>query len=294
MRVPTPSSRTGRRVYLSLWDLFWALVSPLLALYVRDADILFRDDWSVVAYYWILSSGFALLAFFALRIQDGMTRYFSVHEALDIAEAVLFAELMTFGVMFTITRLDGIPRSMPVIHGLVLLAGIVAARIFVRIAFSQANEGQEYQSRRERTILIGANPFAASFIQLLKAYAPNHQPVIAVLDDDPGMVGRAVSGVQVFGAPHELDAIVTEFSIHGVETNRVVVAGESDFLGPAALQEMERICQSRQINLSFLPRMIGVTESACEERAPVIQPEPSIPLSAYFWFKRGIDIVGSL
>jgi hypothetical protein len=35
-----------------------------------------------------------------------MTRYFSVHVALDIAEAVLFAELMTFVVLFTLTRLD--------------------------------------------------------------------------------------------------------------------------------------------------------------------------------------------
>src|SRR5262249_30067003 len=162
-------------------DLFWALISPILALYLRDVDILVRADWSLVGYYWVLASGFALVAFFALRIQDGMTRYFSVHEALDIAEAVLFAELMTFGVMFTITRLDGIPRSMPIIHGLVLLAGIIAARVFVRVVCSQANEGQEYQSRRERIIVIGANPFAASFIQLLKAYSPNHQPVIAVL-----------------------------------------------------------------------------------------------------------------
>src|SRR5882757_595378 len=145
MHILSPSSRNGKRVYLSLWDLFCALLSPLLALYVRDPDILFRGDWSGVAYYWVLSSGFALVAFFALRIQDGMTRYFSVHQALDIAEAVLFAELMTFAVMFTITRLDGIPRSMPIIHGLILLGGIFAARIFVRIVFSPANEAQDYQ-----------------------------------------------------------------------------------------------------------------------------------------------------
>lgn len=294
MHVPSPSSRTGKRVYLSLWDLVWALTSPILALYLRDAEILFRGDWGTVGYYWVMASGFALLAFFALRIQDGMTRYFSVHEALDIAEAVLFAELMTFGVMFTITRLDGIPRSMPIIHGLVLLAGIVAARVFVRIVFSQAKEGQEYQSRRERIILIGANPSAAAFIQLLRAYAPNHQPVIAVLDDDSGMVGRAISGVQVFGAPHELNALITEFSIHGVETNRVVIAGEADFLGAAVLQEVERICQSRQISLTFLPRMIGVTEPAeTSVPAEAPTPEPAVAVSSYFSVKRGIDIVVS-
>ena len=117
MYVPSPTSRTGKRVYLSLWDLFWALISPIIALYVRDVEILLQPDWTVMAYYWVLSSGFALVAFFALRLQDGMTRYFSVHEALDIAEAVLLAQLMTCAAFFTLTRLDGIPRSMPLIHG---------------------------------------------------------------------------------------------------------------------------------------------------------------------------------
>ena len=107
MRVHSPTSRSGSRIYLSIWDLFWALVSPILALYLRDIDIQSNADWSVIASYWVLSAGFAILAFFAFRLQDGMTRYFSVHEALDIAEAVLFAELMTFAVLFTLTRLDG-------------------------------------------------------------------------------------------------------------------------------------------------------------------------------------------
>jgi hypothetical protein len=57
-----------------------------------------------------------------------------------------------------------------------------------------------YGSRGGRIIVIGANRFASGFIQLLNAYGPQRQPVIAVLDGDRGMVGRAVAGVQVFGA----------------------------------------------------------------------------------------------
>ena len=299
MHVLSPTSRAGRRVYLSLWDLFWALFSPILALYLRDASILSPStDWTVVAYYWVLSSGFALLAFFALRIQDGMTRHFSVHDALDIAEAALLAELMTFGVMFTLTRLDGIPRSMPLIHGIVLLVGIIAARLVIRIVYSAPPEPQDYRTRRERIIVIGANRFASSFIQLITAYAPTWQPVIAVLDDDAAMRGRAVSGVQILGAPHELESIISEFSIHGITTDRIVIAGESDFLSPAVLGEIERICQNRQIELSFLPRMMGVTEWSVP--AVVSQPKlfatdtPSIAITSYFRFKRCIDIVGSL
>jgi lipopolysaccharide/colanic/teichoic acid biosynthesis glycosyltransferase len=299
MHVPSPTSRTGKRVYLSLWDLFWALVSPIIALFLRDPEGLFSNpDWSAVVYYWGLSSGFALLAFFALRIQDGMTRYFSVQEALDIVEAALFAELMTCGVMFTLTRLDGIPRSMPIIHGILLAAGLIAARFVVRIVNSAPEEPPDYRTRRERTLIIGANPFAASFIQLLKFYAPAWQPVIALLDDDAKMVGRAVAGVQVLGAPHELETVVAEFSIHGVTTDRVVIAGEADFLSPTVLHEIERICKKRQIELCFLPRMIGVTEWAAPAKAsspqPVADLEPGIAVPAYFRFKRTIDVFASL
>jgi lipopolysaccharide/colanic/teichoic acid biosynthesis glycosyltransferase len=296
MHVPTPTSRTGKRVYLSLWDLFWAVVSPIVALYVRDVEILLQPDWTVVSYYWALSSGFALLAFFALRLQDGMTRYFSVHEALDIAEAVLLAQLMTCAALFTLTRLDGIPRSMPLIHGLILVAGLIAARLVVRIVLSPREESQNYHSRRERMILIGANRFASTFIQLLRAY-DQRQSVIAVLDEDAKMVGRAISGVQVFGAPHELDSIISEFAIHGVDTNRVVIAGEADFLSPAVLNEVERICQKRQVEISFLPRMLGLTEwkeSDGVVNAEPLQTEPPLPVPPFFRIKRGIDIIGSL
>ena len=128
MRVHSPTSRSGSRIYLSIWDLSWALTAPILALYLRDPNVIFNSDSSALT-YWVLSAGFSVLALFAFRLQDGMTRYFSVHEALDIAEAVLFAELMTFAVLFTLTHLDGIPRSMPLIHGLLLAAGLLAARV---------------------------------------------------------------------------------------------------------------------------------------------------------------------
>src|SRR5262245_44595984 len=299
MRVHSPTSRSGSRIYLSMWDLFWTLTSPGLALYLRDANVVFNSsDPAVFIYYWMLSAGFAILAFFAFRLQDGITRYFSVHEALDIAEAVLFAELMTFAVLFTLTRLDGIPRSIPLVHGLLLAGGLLAARVFVRIVASEDNGPPDHQCRRERIILIGANRFASSFIQLLNAYAPQQQRVIAVLDDDAAMIGRAISGVQIFGAPHELEAIVSEFAIHGIGTNRIVIAGEADFLSPPVLHEVERICKKRQIELTFLPRMIGLSERKPTTAPAIIskpvESGPTFALPPFFRLKRWIDIVGSL
>jgi lipopolysaccharide/colanic/teichoic acid biosynthesis glycosyltransferase len=297
MGVPSPTARSGRRVYVSLWDLIWAVASPIVALWLRDGDILLRADLTAVGYYWALASGFSVLAFFALRIQDGMTRYFSFHDALDIAEAVLFAELMTTAALFSLTRLDGIPRSMPMIHGLLLAAGLILFRILLRIVFTQQEEVEDYNCRRERIMLVGANPVAAAFIQLLRAYAPQRQPVIAVLDENAAMVGRAISGVQVLGSPSELDAIIGEFAIHGIETDRVIIAGEVDNLSPVTLHEVEWVCEKRRIGLCFLPRMIGLTEPQPSHAPIESMTDRAIPSFAPSWFfrcKRALDIIGSL
>ena len=297
MHVPSPTSRSRKRVYLSLWDLTWAVASPFLALYLRDPGIFSRVDWNSLGYYWLLSAGFAVIAFYAFKIQDNLTPYFSVHEAIDIVETVLFVELMTFISLFAINRLDGIPRSLPLWHGLVLAAGLFAARILFRIVHGRHDPMPDYRCRTDRIIVIGANPLASCFIRLLNAYAPQHQHVIAVLDVDATMVGRAVSSAQVVGTPQDLEALVKEYAVHGVVTNRVVVAGEVDLLTPVVLREVEQICQRHRIGLSFLPRMIGLTDSRLETAAAVVEkpaPHPATTLPSFVWLKRPIDIVGSL
>jgi lipopolysaccharide/colanic/teichoic acid biosynthesis glycosyltransferase len=74
-----------------------------------------------------------------------------------------------------------------------------------------------------------------------------------------------------------------------------VIAGEADFLSPAVLQEIKRVCKKRQVDLSFLPRMFGVTEQKRTNVVAVSQPvQPSFALPSFFRLKRWIDVVGSL
>jgi lipopolysaccharide/colanic/teichoic acid biosynthesis glycosyltransferase len=293
----SPTSRSGRRSYLALWDLCLAVIAPILALYLRD-PLIFNADLHVVGYYWLFSAGLTLLALWAFRLQDGITRYFSLHETLDIAEAVLFAELTTFVVLFTVTRLDGIPRSIPLIHGPLLAVGLIAARLFMRGLLSAIDEPQDFRCRPQRIIIIGANRFATDFVRMLQAYAPQHKSVVAILDDGPAMVGQTISGVRVLGKPLELDGIVTEFAVHGVTVDRLVIAGEADAVTPAVMHELEQICRKRHINLCFLPRLLGLTEQTTTNLAVAMSQPAPIEVAAaprpYLRFKRVFDVVGSL
>jgi len=259
MAVPSPTSRRKRRVDVSIWDALWALASSLLALWLGDALILTQHDWNATVIYCALSTGFAVVAYLAFGLRSTVSQHFSAHEVLDIAEAVLFAQLLTYGLLFTLTRLDGIARSVPLYHGLLLAGGLIFVRIVTRVG-SDERRASDYQLRRERIIVIGANRLAASFISMLRAYAPNQEGVVAVLEEKSGAIGRTLGGVQVLGTPQELDVIVAEFAVHGVQVDRVILAGDTDLLSSAALHDVERVCKKRQLELSYLPRMLGLTE----------------------------------
>ena len=134
-----------------------------------------------------------------------------------------------------------------------------------------------YQSRRERIIVIGANRFGSKLISMLNAYAPNRETVVAVLDENAGAIGRSVAGVQVLGTPQELDAIVGEFVVHGVRIDRVIFAGDEDLLSAAALHDVERVCKKRHLELSYLPRMLGLTEPARDGLNPIAEADDNFP-----------------
>jgi len=274
-------------------DALLALASPLLALWLGNALVLAQQDWNAAIIYCGLSAVFSVVAFLAFGLRNTVTRHFSAHEALDIAEAVLFAQLLTYGLLFTLTRLDGIPRSVPLYHGLLLAGGLIFVRILTRDG-SDERRAIDYQSRRERIILIGANRLAGSFISMLRAYAPNQERVVAVLDEKSTAIGRALGGVQILGTPQELDAIVGEFAVHGVHVDRVILAGDSDLLSAAALHDVERVCNKRHLELSYLPRMLGLTEHG-SSNAWVVEAADKSPQHRFFLrLKRCIDILGSL
>jgi lipopolysaccharide/colanic/teichoic acid biosynthesis glycosyltransferase len=294
MRIPSPSSCFSRRIMLSSWDAMWISASPLLALYVRDGELVPHSGWESVGAYWLISAGFSVLAMFAFRIPESVVRYFSVHDALDIYKAAAFAELVTCIVLFTFTRLDGIPRSMPLIHGMLLATGLAAARLL--FVHYNESESADHHFSSGRIILIGANRVSAFFIKMLNAYPPEEQRVVGVLDDRPEMAGRAIAGVRIMGATDRLGSIIDEFAIHGVEIEKVVVAG-GNLVSQAALLELERVCSAREIELGLLPQMLGVNAARSPASVASARPAREAPfptLSSYFVLKRWIDIFGSL
>jgi FlaA1/EpsC-like NDP-sugar epimerase len=242
MRVRPPSSRASITLRFSALDIVLAALCPLCALYLRGAQVLFPFHASEVLIYLLISVFASLFAFAAFRVYRGIPGYLSVHDVMDLAKAVATAEFIICIAMFTVTRLDGIPRSVPAIHALLLGTGLFTARLVAHLADKNRKLASvPRHTDVEHVIMIGMNDLSVLFMKFLEAAAPRSRNVIALLDEDPRWIGRSLNGVRVYGPPAHLDLLIDEFAVHGVSTERVVVGGRREMLSPATLKEVRSV-----------------------------------------------------
>jgi len=297
MRIPPPSSRGAFRFRFGVFDIVWIVLSPVLALYLSNANALSSANWlEIVVLYsgvWATASAIAFLFF---RVQDSVPGHFSVFDALEVSKAVIAAELIACIALFTLTRLEGIPRSAPILHASILAAGLIMVRLANRILSDNRKEWMQGSVASEHILVIGSNQFASLYIKLVKACG-SFKHVVGVLDDRPRLLGRMLEGVRIVGAPGDLDALLDEYTVHGVRVDRIVVSGGPDFLPGEEMSQIRSVCVSRQIGLDFLPALVGLAElgpTACvtptirEVRGSVANATALVP-STYFRFKPAID-----
>jgi len=200
MPRPLPSSRAGFRFHLSPIDVAWAALAPPLALFLRDALVLSVQGAPTAVLYCSLSFVCTLIAFLGFRVSAGISRYFSVHDAVSVVSAVIAAGLTTTAILFTFTRLEGIPRSIPVMQGLVLATGLLVTRGLMRLWDKDEQPAvPPDHSAAEHIIMIGSSRLTSLYIKLLQAHAPAQRHVVAVLDDNQRLFGRTMCGVPVVG-----------------------------------------------------------------------------------------------
>ncbi len=293
MNIPT--SRGSFQIRFSPFDVIWAAASPIVALYLRNVNLTDTTGVKAAALYCVVSFGLSLIAFLVFRIRDGIARHFSVADALDIGKAVVVSELLTTLVLFIAIRSENIPRTAPIIHALILAAGLVVYRVAIRLRHdSRPQLIASGQQATEHIIMIGGTRLSSLYIKLMNAYSTQPRKVIGILDNDPQMRGRSVGGVRVLGQPTQLESVIQEFAEHGVVVDRVIVGGDRDMLPVEEMSEVDRICAFRDIKIDFVPLLVGIAPAS----APVVVEEITFPrstatvqLPGHFRFKRIADVV---
>lgn len=301
MGLFTPASRNRLRLRIAPFDLFWAVASPFAALALRDPSVFVLEHGDrgvdpVSVYLFVAIGGAcAIVAILAFRLSDGMSRFFSAHDVMAIAAAVATSTGATSLLVFSLTRLDGIPRSTPMIHAMVLGGGLLLARVLHRVATTPPSLAAARPDQFRNTIIIGADRFAALAIKLMASQSPPTTRAVALLDENPRLLGRTINGVRIVGSGSDLEAVLAEYELHGVRIDRVLLSDRTNRFSRQALESIAEVCARHEIECRPLGEALNLTpKTVAATIAPSAAARRDFSVSAYFKVKRALDILASL
>jgi len=299
MSIASPASRSRFRFRLLVFDGLWAVAAPFLTFALRDPQLLdpggFPIQMPETYRYALVAIPCAILAFVLFQLADRMYRFFSLHDALVICGAVACAAASSSAIVFSFTRLDGVPRSTPLLFALVLGSGLICARAVARAFYKEVwaaerrRSGARLETRLRRVILIGVDRFGAAAIKLTAAQTPRTAQVVAVLDARSSTIGRKLAGANVLGRVSDLAAVVDEYAIHGVDIDEIWLTNET-MLSPETREEVASQCRARGLRLQTLSEALNLgAPSTSSHVEPAVASEELLKLSAYFAIKRALD-----
>lgn len=125
----------------------------------------------------------------------GLWRFASLQDLVRIIKAVLVGVVVAAAASFILTRLQGVPRSVFIIHAslLVLLLG------GPRLLYRALKDRSSYRTGAEKALIIGAGRAGEQLArELLRDPTGAYHPV-AFVDDDPSKKGKEIHGIPVVG-----------------------------------------------------------------------------------------------
>ncbi|MBM3617495.1 MAG: polysaccharide biosynthesis protein, partial [Alphaproteobacteria bacterium] len=172
-----------------------------------------------------------------------------------LTRAVTIAVFLFYCAMFFYNRLEGIPRSVPAIHWLVLLAMLGAPRFAYRILKDHI-VGLNFTLRPESRIpvlLIGANENAEFFIRETKRNPRSLYRPVAIAEDNPRFDGQHMLEVEIHSGLDRLSQLLGQLTRRGLRPQRIVVADDS--LDGERMRALLEIANRENIPLARLPRL---------------------------------------
>src|SRR5271166_1741046 len=222
MRVRTPTSNETIWRSIRVSDALSVFFAGPVAVALRDPN-LFSDE-HVGATFTYCSIGFisGLLMLIVFRLGKALTGSLSLGEIESSAVASLSTAALTSFIVFSFNRLDFVPRSIPIIHFLVLTLLLSADRmIAVKWRKVWKRGDKVHDPKTQHVLIIGANRLAGSYLRMLDALNTEQPHVAALLDDNPKLFGRSLFGYSVIAPPSALDRVIKEYKVHGVHIDRV-------------------------------------------------------------------------
>ncbi len=147
--------------------------------------------------------------FWMFGLYRGIWRFASIPDLVRILKSTLVGLLLSMTAIFVFTRLQGVPRSVPVLYGLLLVILLSGPRLLYR----WIKDHRITLSGGKRVLIIGAGRAGEMLVRdLLRNHSHDYLPV-AFVDDKARGVGQEVQGVPIVGDCDAIPSVARDMGI---------------------------------------------------------------------------------
>lgn len=145
-----------------------------------------------------------MACYYHFKVYRGLWRFSSLNDVTRILRAVICATVLVIPLLYMMTILQHIPRSILPLYSILLVMLLCAGRLLLRDHWDKRNKGIDV-NKIQRVLIIGAGQAGEGLVRELKrtqSYLP-----VGLVDDDANKNGLEVHGVRVLGGIEEIAAL---------------------------------------------------------------------------------------
>lgn len=241
-----------RNRHLLAIDLVFFFLTPLLALWLRldDSDSVMRYLTALAAYA-LIAAVIRLALFLRSGLYSRYWLYASIDELAQIVATNIGATLLIILVFFGMLRPFGIispalPRSIPFLDGLLVLAFVGGIRYSIRLA-ERLNERLPNRSvGNTRIAIIGAGDAGALMVKEMQSNPHLGMVPVVFLDDDPHKQGMLIHGVPVIGDRKQIASVGKDYRVQEAIIAMPTAPGKT-------IRELMKFCLAANLPVKTIP-----------------------------------------
>jgi len=196
----------------------------------------------------ILIIKIAVFAYF--KLYKSLWQYASIDELLQIFNGVVVANTLTVSYLFLL-RVEGIPRSIVLLMGILDLIFIGGSRLSYRVLRRLKQKYLVSDKNKKQILIIGAGDAGAMIAKEFNRQVELNSKAVIFLDDDPFKKNRIINGVKVKGKINEVIEIVNDEKI-----DEIIIAIPS--AKPERIKEIINLTKDTRCKVKIVPAMNDV------------------------------------
>ncbi|HUU80216.1 MAG TPA: nucleoside-diphosphate sugar epimerase/dehydratase [Acidobacteriota bacterium] len=179
------------------------------------------EHWGVITLTLPFIITTKIVIFYLFNLYQGMWRYTSIGDLLNIIKAAIVSSLLIVSLIFFTRTLDTFSRSAFLIDWVLTIVFISGYRVGIRLYFWVGSRGntslidalsllttrQEIRTDAKNLLIIGAGDCGEKMYREIRDNARLRYNIIGFIDDNPAKVGMKVHGIEVLGTTRELKTI---------------------------------------------------------------------------------------